>query len=158
MRSVQYQAAPDRTAQILRESAIVSRAIARHRRKLACRGESRRPMRWRPCILGCPEWSSGLSNRTSALRPRPRAGGAVSRCSFGVMVELSVSPTEKSRNVGRRQAKVAQQLGSLPLCNHQREQILPKQVNAQGRVPAYHPSPRPDSWCEISKVQGFERH
>jgi hypothetical protein len=33
MRSAQYQPASDRTAQILRESAIVSRAIARHRRE-----------------------------------------------------------------------------------------------------------------------------
>jgi hypothetical protein len=34
MRSThQYQAAPERTAQILRESAIVARAIARHRRE-----------------------------------------------------------------------------------------------------------------------------
>ena len=30
MRSAQYQPVPDRTAQILRESAIVSRALARH--------------------------------------------------------------------------------------------------------------------------------
>ena len=36
MRSMhQYQAAPGRTAQILRESAIVARAIARHRREAA---------------------------------------------------------------------------------------------------------------------------
>jgi hypothetical protein len=38
MRSVQYQAAPDRIAQILRESAIVSRAIARHRREASLQG------------------------------------------------------------------------------------------------------------------------
>ena len=31
----QYQPAPERTAQILRESAIVARAIARHRREAA---------------------------------------------------------------------------------------------------------------------------
>jgi hypothetical protein len=31
----QYQPGPERTAQILRESAIVARAIARHRRKAA---------------------------------------------------------------------------------------------------------------------------
>jgi hypothetical protein len=36
MRSThQYQPAPGRTAQILRESAIVARAIARHRREAA---------------------------------------------------------------------------------------------------------------------------
>ena len=38
MRTMQYQAAPDRTAQILRESAIVSRAIARHRREASLQG------------------------------------------------------------------------------------------------------------------------
>ncbi len=38
MRTIQYQAAPDRTAQILRESAIVSRAIARHRREASLQG------------------------------------------------------------------------------------------------------------------------
>ena len=38
MRSAQYQAASDRTAEILRESAIVSRAIARHRRVASLQG------------------------------------------------------------------------------------------------------------------------
>jgi hypothetical protein len=38
MRSAQYQPASDRTAQILRESAIVSRAIARHRREAVLQG------------------------------------------------------------------------------------------------------------------------
>ncbi len=38
MRSAQYQVAPGRTAQILRESAIVSRAIARHRREASLQG------------------------------------------------------------------------------------------------------------------------
>ena len=38
MRSIQYQVAPDRTTQILRESAIVSRAIARHRREASLQG------------------------------------------------------------------------------------------------------------------------
>ena len=33
MMSTQYQPAPGRTAQILQESAIVARAIARHRRE-----------------------------------------------------------------------------------------------------------------------------
>ena len=40
MRSVQYQSAPDRTAQILRESAIVVGAIARHQREAALQGRS----------------------------------------------------------------------------------------------------------------------
>jgi len=35
MRSTHYQPAPGRTAQILRESAIVARAIARHQREAA---------------------------------------------------------------------------------------------------------------------------
>lgn len=40
MRSVQYQPVSDRTTQILRESAIVSRAIARHRREAALQGRT----------------------------------------------------------------------------------------------------------------------
>lgn len=38
MRSAQYQPAPDRTAQILRESTIVARAIARHQREATFQG------------------------------------------------------------------------------------------------------------------------
>ena len=38
MRSTQYQPAPGRTAQILRESSIVARAIARHRREAILQG------------------------------------------------------------------------------------------------------------------------
>ena len=38
MRSTQYQPAPGRTAQILRESSIVARAIARHRREATLQG------------------------------------------------------------------------------------------------------------------------
>jgi hypothetical protein len=38
MRSVQYLSAPDRTARILRESAIVDKAIARHQREAASQG------------------------------------------------------------------------------------------------------------------------
>jgi hypothetical protein len=38
MRIAQYQPAPDRTAQILRESAIVSMAIARHQREATFQG------------------------------------------------------------------------------------------------------------------------
>ncbi len=40
MRTIQYQSAPDRTAQILQESAIVSRAIARHRREATLQGRT----------------------------------------------------------------------------------------------------------------------
>jgi hypothetical protein len=40
MRGAQYQPAPDRTAQILRESSIVSRAIARHRREAVLQGRT----------------------------------------------------------------------------------------------------------------------
>ena len=40
MRSAHYQPAPDRTAQILWESSIVSRAIARHRREATLQGRS----------------------------------------------------------------------------------------------------------------------
>ncbi len=46
MRSTQYQPAPGRTAQILQESAIVARAIARHQRDatLQARPEEAREM------------------------------------------------------------------------------------------------------------------
>ena len=40
MRSTQYQPAPGRTAQILRESTIVRRAIARHQREVALQGRT----------------------------------------------------------------------------------------------------------------------
>jgi hypothetical protein len=40
MRSTQYQPAPGRTAQILRESSIVARAIARHRREAILQGRT----------------------------------------------------------------------------------------------------------------------
>ncbi len=40
MRSVQYQPAPDRIAQILRESAIVCKAIARHEREATLQGRT----------------------------------------------------------------------------------------------------------------------
>jgi hypothetical protein len=40
MRSTQYQPAPGRTAQILRESTIVCRAIARHQRAIALQGRT----------------------------------------------------------------------------------------------------------------------
>ncbi len=40
MRSAQYQPAPGRTAQILRESTIVCRAIARHQREVALQGRT----------------------------------------------------------------------------------------------------------------------
>jgi hypothetical protein len=40
MRSVQYLSAPDRTARILRESAIVAKAIARHQREAASQGRT----------------------------------------------------------------------------------------------------------------------
>ena len=40
MRSTQYQPAPGRTAQILRESTIVRKAIARHQRKATLQGRT----------------------------------------------------------------------------------------------------------------------
>ena len=40
MRSTQYQTVPGRTAQILRESTIVCRAIARHQREVALQGRA----------------------------------------------------------------------------------------------------------------------
>ena len=40
MRSTQYHPAPGRTAQILQESAIVARAIARHRREATLQGRT----------------------------------------------------------------------------------------------------------------------
>ena len=40
MRSAHYQSAPARTAQILRESAVVAKAIARHRREATLQGRT----------------------------------------------------------------------------------------------------------------------
>ena len=40
MRSTQYQPAPGRTAQIVRESTIVRRAIARHQREATLQGRT----------------------------------------------------------------------------------------------------------------------
>ena len=40
MRSAQYLSAPDRTDRILRESAIVAKAIARHRRETTLQGRT----------------------------------------------------------------------------------------------------------------------
>ena len=40
MRSVQYLSAPDRTVRILWESAIVAKAIARHRREATLQGRT----------------------------------------------------------------------------------------------------------------------
>jgi hypothetical protein len=40
MRSTQCQPAPGRTAQILKESAIVARAIARHQREATLQGKT----------------------------------------------------------------------------------------------------------------------
>ena len=39
MRSAQHLSAPDRTARILRESSIVTKAVARHQREAAYRGK-----------------------------------------------------------------------------------------------------------------------
>ncbi len=40
MRSAPYQSAPARTAQILRESAVVAKAIARHQREATLQGRT----------------------------------------------------------------------------------------------------------------------
>ena len=40
MRSAHYQSAPERTAQILRESTVVAKAIARHQREATLQGRS----------------------------------------------------------------------------------------------------------------------
>ena len=40
MRSAHYQSAPERTAQIFRESTVVAKAIARHQREATLQGRS----------------------------------------------------------------------------------------------------------------------
>ena len=40
MRSAHYQSAPGRTAQILRESTVVAKAIARHQREATLQGRT----------------------------------------------------------------------------------------------------------------------
>jgi hypothetical protein len=41
MRSAHYQSAPERTAQILRESTVVAKAIARHQREATLQGRTK---------------------------------------------------------------------------------------------------------------------
>jgi hypothetical protein len=52
MRSAQYLAAPDRTARILRESAIVARAISRHQREATLQGRTEEAREMEALYLG----------------------------------------------------------------------------------------------------------
>ena len=67
MRSAHYQSAPERTAQILQESAVVAKAIARHQREATLQGrtEEAREME----ALSCGVYSMVLAFTRSAQLP-----------------------------------------------------------------------------------------
>jgi hypothetical protein len=60
MRSVQHLSAPDRTVRILRESAIVAKAISRHRREATLQGRTEE-------ACGMETLHSGISGMVLAL-------------------------------------------------------------------------------------------
>jgi hypothetical protein len=60
MRSVQHLSAPDRTVRILRESAIVAKAISRHRREATLQGRIEE-------ACGMETLHSGISGMVLAL-------------------------------------------------------------------------------------------
>jgi hypothetical protein len=67
MRSAHYQSAPERTAQILRESTVVAKAIARHQREASLQGriEEAREME----VLSCGVSSMVLAFAQPAQLP-----------------------------------------------------------------------------------------
>ena len=67
MRSAHYQSAPERTAQILRESTVVAKAIARHQREATLQGrtEEAREME----VLSCGVYSMVLAFTQPAQLP-----------------------------------------------------------------------------------------
>ena len=67
MRSAHYQSAPERTAQIFRESTVVAKAIARHQREATLQGrtEEAREME----ALSCGVYSMVLAFTRSAQLP-----------------------------------------------------------------------------------------
>jgi hypothetical protein len=67
MRSAHYQSAPERTAQILRESTVVAKAIARHQREATLQGriEEAREME----ALSCGIYSMVLAFTRPAQLP-----------------------------------------------------------------------------------------
>jgi hypothetical protein len=60
MRSVQHLSAPDRTVRIFRESAIVAKAISRHRREATLQGRTEE-------ACGMETLHSGISGMVLAL-------------------------------------------------------------------------------------------
>ncbi|MDQ4042686.1 MAG: hypothetical protein M3118_02560 [Actinomycetota bacterium] len=60
MRNAQYLTTPDRTAQILRESSIVARAIARHRREATLQGRTEEVREMEALYLGVSSMTLGL--------------------------------------------------------------------------------------------------
>ena len=60
MRNAQYLTTPDRTAQILRESSIVARAIARHRREATLQGRTEEAREMEALYLGVSGMALGL--------------------------------------------------------------------------------------------------
>jgi hypothetical protein len=60
MRNAQYLTTPDRTAQILRESSIVARAITRHRREATLQGRTEEAREMEALYLGVSSMALGL--------------------------------------------------------------------------------------------------
>jgi hypothetical protein len=60
MRNAQYLTTPDRTAQILRESSIVARAITRHRREATLQGRTEEAREMETLYLGVSSMALGL--------------------------------------------------------------------------------------------------
>ena len=61
MRSTQYLSAPNPASRILRESAIVARAISRHRREAALKGRTDEAHEMVALYLGVSEMALGLT-------------------------------------------------------------------------------------------------
>jgi hypothetical protein len=61
MRSVQHLTTPDRTVRILRESAIVAKAISRHRREATLKGRTDEAHEMVALYLGVSEMALDLT-------------------------------------------------------------------------------------------------
>jgi hypothetical protein len=61
MRSAQYLTAPDRTARILRSSAVVARAISRHWREATLQGSADEAREMEALYLGVSSMAFGLT-------------------------------------------------------------------------------------------------
>ena len=74
MRSTQYQPAPGHTAQILQESAIVARAIARHQREATLQGRTEEAHEMEALHSGVWRMAHRFIGPYQLVSDRPRAG------------------------------------------------------------------------------------